>query len=139
MPRTLVAIALLVSVLSAACGSSPAADEATAAGVRVVPVDEAAAIHTDPPADLVVLDVRTPDEYVDGHLDGAVVLDFYAPDFATDLAALDRDVPYLLYCQSGNRSGQSRQMMAELGFTDVADIEGGISAWIDAGHPVVTS
>ncbi|NNE10756.1 MAG: rhodanese-like domain-containing protein [Ilumatobacter sp.] len=118
-------------VAAAPSGSSP-----TSGGVRVVSPDEAAAITADPPADLVVLDVRTPAEYAEGHLGDAIVLDFYEPDFADRLAQLDRDVPYVLYCRSGNRSGQTREMMAELGFTDVADVDGGILAWADAGGPI---
>ena len=47
-------------------------------------------------------------------------------------------MPYLLYCRSGNRSGQALAIMEELGFLDVADIDGGIVAWDDAGLPVVT-
>ena len=65
------------------------------------------------------------------------MLDFYDPAFATQIAELDRDVPYLLYCRSGNRSGQTIELMEQLGFTDVANLDGGILAWDDAGQPVV--
>ncbi len=84
-----------------------------------------------------MLDVRTPEEFASGHLAGAVNLDFYAPSFADDLAALDREAPYLLYCRSGNRSGQAREMMRSLGFAEVHEIAGGINAWVEAGLPVV--
>ncbi|MHA7861551.1 rhodanese-like domain-containing protein [Tessaracoccus sp. Y36] len=73
------------------------------------------------PADAVFLDVRTPDEYDAGHVDGARNIDFYAPDFADQLAELPRDATYVVYCQSGNRSGQAKTAMDELGFTDVID------------------
>lgn len=86
--------------------------------------------------DLVVLDVRTPDEFNAGHLDGAVMIDFYESDFAANINELDRDQPYLLYCRSGNRSGQTLALMEDLGFTNVADVDGGINAWLDAGLPV---
>lgn len=140
-----------VLTVAAGCGgstpvdSSPgvtagdAAGASSADGVQVVPVSEARQIQEDPPAGLVVLDVRTAEEFAQGHLDGATMIDFYAPDFADQVAALDRDVPYLLYCRSGNRSGQARAIMEDLGFTDVADVDGGIAAWLDAGLPVVTS
>lgn len=130
---------------STAADSSPgvtagdAAGASSAEGVRVVPVSEARRIQEDPPAGLVVLDVRTPEEFAQGHLDGATSIDFYGPDFADRVAALDRDVPYLVYCHSGNRSGQARAIMEGLGFTDVADVGGGIAAWTEAGLPVVTS
>jgi len=108
------------------------------AGVRVVAADEALTVQANPPEDLVILDVRTADEFNDGHLEGAVMLDFYDPDFATQIADLDPDVPYLLYCRSGNRSGQAAEIMEQLGFTDVTDVDGGILAWVDAGQPIVT-
>jgi rhodanese-related sulfurtransferase len=100
--------------------------------------EDAAAITADPPDGLVVLDVRTPEEYAEGHLDGAVLVDFYDADFADQLAALDKDVPYLVYCRSGNRSGQTIPLMQQLGFDSAVDVDGGILAWAGAGLPVTT-
>lgn len=108
------------------------------AGIRLVSATDGAAIAENPPDDLVVLDVRTPEEFAEGHLEGAVMLDFYEADFAERLAELDPDVPYLLYCRSGNRSGQTATLMADLGFNDVADVDGGILAWNEAELPTVT-
>ena len=147
MPRFLLFLTL-VSVVAAttACGDDGAAGapddgadgaDATARGIRVVPVDEAVALHENPTDGMVVLDVRTPAEFADGHLEGAVLVDFMAPDFRERLEDLDPETPYLMYCRSGNRSGQARAVMAELGFVDVADIEGGTLAWAAAGHPLV--
>jgi rhodanese-related sulfurtransferase len=65
------------------------------------------------------------------------MIDFYSPDFADQLAELDPEASYLLYCRSGNRSGRTTEIMADLGFTDVADVDGGILAWTAAGLPVV--
>lgn len=122
---------------TAACGAPDAVtQQAAEAGVRVVAPAEAARVLDDAPADLVVLDIRTAEEFVQGHLPGAVNLDFYAADFRQQLAALDREVPYVLYCRSGNRSDQARQMMQDLGFVDVRDVDGGIVAWQQAGLPV---
>ncbi|MGE5210619.1 MAG: rhodanese-like domain-containing protein [Acidobacteriota bacterium] len=147
-----------VSLLLASCGSDDAATEGAASaeaaeiqteaadadaaveisGISTISVDEAAAIVDNPPDDLVVLDVRTPEEFAEGHLEGAVLVDFYAADFADQLAALDADVPYLVYCRSGNRSGQALGVMEQLGFTSVVDVDGGIVAWTGAGLPVTT-
>ncbi len=142
LPRSLGVAVLAAALLLASCGD---ADEtATEAGqevdaatqsISVVSAEEANTIIESAPADLVVLDVRTQDEYDEGHLAGAVMVDFYAADFADQLATLDPTVPYVVYCRSGNRSGQAREMMNELGFLDVRDVEGGIISWTAAGLP----
>lgn len=107
-------------------------------GVRVIDIDRAAELHQDLTKGLVVLDVRTPEEFATGHLAGAVMIDFNGPEFEAQIDVLDRDTPYLLYCRSGNRSGQARALMEQLGFVDVADIDGGILAWEQAGLATVT-
>ena len=118
-------------------GSQVTAEVAVPAGFSTVTADDAAAILADAPDELVVLDVRTPEEYTEGHLEGAVLVDFYDPDFADQLAELDPDVPYLVYCRSGSRSGQTLPLMQQLGFGSASDIGGGIIAWADAGLPIV--
>ncbi len=124
-------------------GESEAAEtdtaEAVESGIRLVTATEGADIQGNPPEDLVILDVRTPEEFAEGHLEGAVMVDFYDDDFADQLAELDPNVPYLLYCRSGNRSGQTAEIMADLGFDSVADIDGGIIAWTEAGLPTATN
>ncbi len=124
---------IILSVVAAACGT------ATQTGVVQVSADDAYAITSAPPADLVVLDVRTPEEFAEGHLDNAVNVDFYANDFAGNLAALDKNVPYVLYCRSGNRSGTTAEQMRSLGFTEVYEVDGGILSWIDVGLPLADS
>ena len=118
-------------------GGSDGGSSTAPGAIRVVPASDAATIHAERTEELVVLDVRTAEEFAEGHLDGAIMIDFYAEDFADSIADLDRDAPYLLYCRSGNRSGQTRTLMEELGFTDVTDVDGGIVAWADAGFPLV--
>ena len=127
---------LAAVLLLASCGGGD--DGSAAAGIRIVSPAVAAAILDDAPADLVVLDVRTVEEFDAGHLDGAEMLDFYRADFAERLADLDPTKPYVIYCRSGNRSGQTRAIMEDLGFTDVVDIEGGVLAWDAAGLPLTT-
>jgi len=128
----------LVAVIGG-CGGGAESEPASSADVevRLVSVDTAAEVFENQPEDLVLLDVRTPEEFDAGHLDGAIMIDFYEDDFASQIADLDRDQPYLLYCRSGNRSGQTRLIMEELGFTNVSDVDGGINAWVGAGQPVV--
>lgn len=124
-------LALLVAL--AACSST---DAATDADIRVVdPVAAAELLEAEP--DRVIIDVRTPAEYAAGHVDGAVLVDYEAADFEERIAEFDRDDDYLIYCRSGNRSAGARQVMADLGFSDVVDVEGGAVAWSGAGLPLV--
>lgn len=109
-----------------------------AAGVpaRDIGLDEARQVLARPPAGLVVLDIRTPEEFRDGHLPGARNLDFFAPDFRQRLEALARgDAPVLLYCRSGNRSGQAMRLLRQWGRDDVLHLAGGFRAWRAAGLP----
>lgn len=132
--RIVLAIAAVL-MLAMSCGGN--SEPETAADIRLVSAADAAALQAAPPDDLVILDVRTPEEFAEGHLEGAILVDFYDEDFEDQLAELDPDVPYLLYCRSGNRSSQTRPIMERLGFRDVADVDGGIVAWLDGDHPVV--
>jgi phage shock protein E len=82
----------------------------------------------------VVLDVRTPAEFAEGHLGGARHVDFLAPDFRHRVEALDRARPYFLYCRTGNRSGQAAEFMRAMGFREVYNV-GGLEALARAGFP----
>ncbi|MDW3215547.1 MAG: rhodanese-like domain-containing protein [Ilumatobacteraceae bacterium] len=151
--RALLAVVLTAATTLAACGgndtgaeTAPADSTATVQGndtdvadIRVVAPEVAARTIADAPDDLVILDVRTREEFDDGHIEGAVMLDFYRDDFADELAKFDPTRPYVLYCRSGNRSSQARAIMADLGFESVEDIDGGIVGWQEAGLPVVTA
>ena len=136
-PLAALVYALCLAALTVSCSDS--SSPAGTTGVRVISPADGAGLLDDPPPDLVVLDVRTLEEFATGHLEDATMLDFHRTDFVDRLAQLDRDTPYLLYCRSGNRSGQTRAIMEELGFTDVADIDGGVLAWDAAGLPLTTS
>ena len=70
----------------------------------------------------VIVDVRTPAEFAEGHLEGAELLDLTGGDFAAALPSLDPDAEYVVYCRSGNRSGQAVAMMEDAGFTDVTNL-----------------
>lgn len=72
--------------------------------------------------ELVILDVRTSDEYKDGHVKNALNLDFYSPNFKSELEKLDKNKQYLVYCRSGNRSGQASRLMQQLGFMHIINM-----------------
>jgi MoaE-MoaD fusion protein len=105
-----------------------------APGVRAMHATEAAPLLDDP--SVVVLDIRTDAELAQARLPRAVQLDYYASDFAARVAELDRGATYLLYCRSGQRSGEARGLMSQLGFRDVVDVSGGLVQWVNAGLPL---
>jgi rhodanese-related sulfurtransferase len=88
-------------------------------------------------SDFVILDVRTPEEYSEGHIEGAINYDYYAGDFESNLDELDKAKTYLVYCHSGKRSAGARDIMADLGFRYIYNMTGGVSDWQSAGYPVV--
>lgn len=138
-----VALVAALALVAAGCGGSSSssgsepAQETTAASATSVallsPEEASAKIESE---DVEVLDVRTPEEYAEGHIEGATLIDFYEPDFADRIAELDQEQEYVVYCRSGNRSGQATALMAEQGFSAVNDVDGGIVAWEAAGLPV---
>jgi rhodanese-related sulfurtransferase len=83
-------------------------------------------------SDLIVVDVRTPQEISQGKIDGALEIDFLNENFSSEINKLDKNKKYLLYCRSGNRSGQALQMMKENGFIWARNMMGGYSAWSSA-------
>jgi len=85
----------------------------------------------------VLLDIRTIGEFQQGHIEGASQLDFYGKEFKSELNKLNKETPYLIYCRSGNRSGQALRIFKELGFKDVQDLTGGIKSWLVAGKKLV--
>ena len=84
-----------------------------------------------------ILDIRTPAEFVDGHLEHAVNIDFYARSFEADLGKLDKSALYFIYCRSGNRSSQALNILEKLGFTRVWHLADGIIDWERDGLPLV--
>lgn len=88
--------------------------------------------------DFVILDVRTPEEFSDGHLKNATLMDFYESSFSDDLAKLDKEKTYLVYCRTGSRSAQAAEMMIELGFKNVYNMVGGIIQWRELGYETVS-
>ena len=83
-----------------------------------------------------VIDVRTPAEFAGGHIPGAQNIDIYNSAFLEKIKALDRNVSYVINCQSGGRSSKATAMMQEEGFLKAKNLEGGIMAWRKAGLPV---
>ena len=87
-------------------------------------------------AGTVVVDVRSPAEFSDGHLPGALNVDIDNPDFRKMIEKLDTSKTYLLYCHSGGRSHQAAGKMKQAGFKKIFEMKGGFPDWQEAGYPV---
>jgi len=88
-------------------------------------------------ASMVVLDVRTAEEFADGHMPGAINLDIRGGKFAETLAGLDKSKTYLVHCAVGGRSAKACGQMDGMKFDKVLNLSGGITAWEAAGHKPV--
>lgn len=88
-------------------------------------------------ANSVLLDVRTTPEVKEGFIEGAIQMDINDRKFKSNLATLDKEKTYFVYCASGIRSARALAMMKDMGFSHVYHLAGGIVAWKEAGLPVV--
>lgn len=87
--------------------------------------------------DVQLVDVRTPEEFSEGHLENAINIDVTADDFDAKVANLDKEKPVMVYCKSGGRSAKASARLKELGFKTITDLEGGITNWKSENKPVV--
>ncbi|ALC92311.1 hypothetical protein AM500_22955 [Bacillus sp. FJAT-18017] len=74
-----------------------------------------------------ILDVRTPEEYQDGHIDGAMMIPLQVIE--SEMSKLDKEKTYLVYCRSGNRSKQASDMLSQKGFKHIYNMSDGYSEW----------
>lgn len=86
------------------------------------------------PENLFVLDVRTPQEYAQGHVPGAVNVPY--DQLASRLAEVPKDKDIVLYCRSGRRTGLAADVLASNGYSRLSHLEGDMNAWIERGRPV---
>ena len=86
---------------------------------------------------VIILDVRTPEEFVSGHIEGALNIDFNSGNFANEITRLNPSETYAVYCRSGSRSGQAASIMHKAGFHDVSNLNGGVIDWTNDGLPLV--
>lgn len=118
----------------AGSASESASERSADAGAGVVAPEEA---HDLVQNGAVLVDVRSPEEYAAGHIEGAQSVPLESGDFDAAVGRLDPDQAYVLYCETGNRAGVALERMTELGFTDVVNA-GGIDDLADVVGPVVT-
>ena len=118
--------------------TNPATGDAQSEMLRTVPPQEGLELvqrNKDNPS-FVILDVRTPEEFESGHIEGAINIDYYHPGFQVELGKLDKTKTYLVYCRTGNRSEKAFVVMKELKMKEVYVLDGGITAWRAANFPV---
>ena len=90
-------------------------------------------------SNVVILDVRKADEFTEGHIKGAVLIDQFQSDFVEQAKAkLPKDKTIAIYCRSGLRSANAAGKLADIGYKCV-NLKGGILAWKEANMPVITS
>ncbi len=87
--------------------------------------------------DIQILDVRTPEEWSKGTIKDAILINFYDENFQAQIAELDKKQPVFVYCASGGRSMKTLYKMKEMGFKEIYNLNGGISAWKQADKPLV--
>lgn len=80
-----------------------------------------------------IIDVRTPEEFQSEHIDKAVNADWLNANFVANTSKFDKSKPVFVYCKSGGRSSQASSKLAELGFKNIYELQGGILKWNAAG------
>ncbi|MEI9895420.1 MAG: rhodanese-like domain-containing protein [Chthoniobacter sp.] len=126
-------VALTAPLLAA--DPAPAAATASVAAPKNISVENADKLLKSDPK-VVVLDVRTPDEFKTGHIPGAKNLDFFGDDFAKEIAALDKSKTYVVHCAAGGRSAQACKVIEKEQLPSVYHLNEGFKAWEKAGKPV---
>lgn len=130
--RRFVVLSLAVSALAvsaAACGGEEAVEIPAAPPGTVTRIDSAEGRAIIDAGDALVVDVRSLEEYTDGHLVGAQHIPVEDEAlWAERIQPLDRDRPTVVYCRSGRRSEVAAQLLVEAGFTQVYDL-GGVQDW----------
>jgi len=125
----LAAMAAAAALLLAACGGTSA----------IHTVDASTFATQAQTSGVTVIDVRTPGEFAAGHIANAINIDVEGGAFDAGIAALDKAGTYAVYCHSGRRSLIAANTMADAGFTNIYNLDGGIGAWGAAGYSLVTN
>lgn len=128
-----IAFTILLATGMTACSHGQDRAVATTDGAhKVISIEEFAGR----PADIQLLDVRTPGEWQAGVIDGALLCNIYSPDFENCIAELNTSKPVYVYCAVGGRSANAAEKMKKLGFK-VFDLRGGMDAWKAKGKSTV--
>ena len=136
----LLAAALLLASLLASVGAraadpaAAAAPVATPAAMKPISADALLQQQARQPQHLFVLDVRSPQEFAEGHIAGAVNVPY--DQIAARLAEVPKDKDVVLYCRTGRRTGIAAEVLAANGYTRLSHLDGDMTAWVEKGRPV---
>lgn len=120
----------------ASCGqkqNEKSADQDSASAISLITPEELNNVNKD----ILLIDVRTPEEYATGHVENAINIDFRASNFKDLIGELDKDQDVYVYCKVGGRSGGAAKLMDEMGFKKIYDLQGGILQWEKDGFKKV--
>ena len=142
------AAALALTLAVSGCSSDSASDSASESVVQTadgtvappeapvrVGVPDFADVIASP--DVTIVDVRTPEEFAQGHIEGAVNIPVEYADFTDQVSQLDANGTYAVYCRSGNRSQTAIDQMSGVGINGIYELESGTNGWAAAGQPLV--
>jgi rhodanese-related sulfurtransferase len=129
------ATVLCLLLVTASCGGD---DDVAQPAVAESVAEAATETAAKPAAESILLDVRDVEEFASGHLPEAVNIPFNDGTLAVQIADLDPNAAYRVYCRSGNRSGQAVALMLDAGFTNVVDLGGLEEAVAATGLELVT-
>ncbi len=125
---------LLIAIFSLALFSCKKAEDSSSV-IELITVEDMDSLLEMGKVQLV--DVRTPDEYAEGHIEGALNINFNDDNFKDLISKVDKSKPVAVYCGRGGRSGKCSAYMKKAGFTKVYDLDGGITEWKFKGKKLV--
>ena len=143
--KALSAVLLTISIIASSCDRKKTTGQTTSDDKVVVikqqketvAVIDAGVFQKDlmSRSDIQLVDVRTPAEYAESHLEGAINYSVTETTFQEKVSQLDTNKPIYVYCKSGGRSGRASEQLKQFGFTEIRDLQGGITAWNAANLP----
>lgn len=130
-------VLLLFAALFGACATQ-SNEGRTIEVVKLSPKEASAFIESNRNnPDFMLIDIRTPGEYADGHIPTSINMSLHSEGFEADVGRLDRGKTYMIYCRTGRRVASAVDIMEKAGFTKVYGIAGDILSWRSEGLPLV--
>ena len=119
-------VLLFISLIALSCNSQQKAkQEEKLDGISVISPQD----FLEKSTNQLIVDVRTPKEFNEGHIENAVLIDFFEDNFLDQFANYSKEEPIYIYCRSGGRSGKASKKLSKLGFKNVYDLQGGYLNW----------